>query len=197
MHFEAEIITCKSGKELRIVSIGPDYAEQFLDFMHQVSNDTHFMSRYGNEVGQTEKDILAERERLNGLFQDDRQGMLSIFDGNRIIGNIAIRNVGKGRKTKHRCSIGLAVRKEYHGEGLGTILMEYAIKFAKIAGKKSFTLLPPNLLQNLQNLLLLVDASQLLLFFAQKIFLSNLKLFAPLIRPSLPSVRRVKLSARL
>ena len=134
MHFEAEIITCKSGKELRIVSIGPDYAEQFLDFMHQVSNDTHFMSRYGNEVGQTEKDILAERERLNGLFEDNRQGMLSIFDGNRIIGNIAIRNVGKGRKTKHRCSIGLAVRKEYHGEGLGTILMEYAIKFAKTAG---------------------------------------------------------------
>ena len=134
MHFEAEIITCKSGKELRIVSIGPDYAEQFLDFMHQVSNDTHFMSRYGNEVGQTEKDILAERERLNGLFEDARQGMLSIFDGNRIIGNIAIRNVGKGRKTKHRCSIGLAVRKEYHGEGLGTILMEYAIKFAKTAG---------------------------------------------------------------
>ena len=134
MFFEPEMISCKSGKELKIAPLDPDYAEQFLDFMYQVSDDTHFMSRYGDEVGQTDKDIAAERERQRGLFEDNRQGMISIFDGDRIIGNIAIRNVGKGRKTDHRCSVGLAVRKEYQGEGLGTILMEYAIDFAKSAG---------------------------------------------------------------
>lgn len=38
-----------------------------------VSDDTHFMSRYGDEVGQTDKDIAAERERQRGLFEDNRQ----------------------------------------------------------------------------------------------------------------------------
>ncbi len=140
MHFEAEKITGKSGKEFKILPIGPDHAGQFLDFMRQVSEDTHFMSRYGDEVGQTEKDILAERERQKVLSEDDRQGMISIFDGDRIIGNIAVRSAGKGRKTNHRCCVGLAVRKEYQGEGLGTILMEYAIDFAKKAGYQSMEL---------------------------------------------------------
>ena len=63
MYLESENFTCKNGKELKIASIGPEYAEQFLKFMRQVSDDTHFMSRYGDEVGQTEKDITAERER--------------------------------------------------------------------------------------------------------------------------------------
>ncbi|SDB43104.1 Ribosomal protein S18 acetylase RimI [Pseudobutyrivibrio sp. YE44] len=134
MYFEPEKITSKSGRELKIAPIGPDHAEQFLDFMRQVSEDTHFMSRYGDEVGLTDKDITIEKKRQKELFEDERQGMISIFDGERIIGNIAVRNAGKGRKTTHRCSVGLAVRKEYHGEGLGTILMEYAIKFAKSAG---------------------------------------------------------------
>ena len=133
MKFEPEKITCKNGKEYKLVSIGPDNAEQFLDFMHQVSSDTHFMTRYGDEVGQDEEAVEAEKSRLKGLYEDSRQGMLSIFDGEKIIGNIAIRCVCKHRKSSHRCSIGLGVRKEYHGLGLGTILIQHALDFAKEA----------------------------------------------------------------
>ena len=57
-------ITCKNEKEFRLVQIGPEHAEKFLDFMHQVSCDSHFMNRYGDEVAQDEKAIQAERERI-------------------------------------------------------------------------------------------------------------------------------------
>ncbi len=134
MHLESEQFTCGNGIELNISSIGSSYTEEFLDFMRQVSNETHFMSRYGDEIGQSKNDILAEQERQSILENDERQGMISIFHEGRIIGNIAIRSVGKGRKTAHRCNVGLAVKKEFYGYGLGTILMERAIEFAKDVG---------------------------------------------------------------
>ena len=140
MILDSTTITCKTGKEFQLVSIGPDNAEQFLDFMHQVSCDTHFMSRYGEEVKLDAAAIQAEKERQKTLQDSDIQGMFSIFDGNRIIGNIAVRQVCCHRKTAHRCSIGLGIRKEYHGLGLGTILMNHAINFAKEAGYKSMEL---------------------------------------------------------
>ena len=140
MIMDSKTITCKNGNEYRIVSIGPENAKQFLDFMHQVSSDTHFMSRYGDEIKEDSKAIEGEQSRLKNLYEDDRQGMMSIFDGDKIIGNIAVRCVGVSRKTSHRCSIGLGVRKEYHGLGLGTILMEHAINFAREAGYKCMEL---------------------------------------------------------
>ena len=82
---------------------------------------------------QEDEEIKEEEKRLQSLYDDSRQTMTSIFDNEKIVGNIAVRCIGKGRKTKHRCEIGLGVRKEYHGAGLGTILMEHAIDFAKNA----------------------------------------------------------------
>ena len=140
MILESTTITCKTGKEFQLVPIGPEHAEKFLDFMHQVSCDTHFMTRYGDEVKLDEEAVQAERNRIKMLHDDEIQGMFSIFDGDRIVGNIAVRQVCKHRKSAHRCNIGLGVRKEYHGLGLGTILIDHAIKFATEAGYKSMEL---------------------------------------------------------
>lgn len=130
----SEKFLCKNGKELKITTIGPKEAEQFLKFMKQVSGETHFMSRYEDEVDLSKEGIAAERERQKILFEDERQTMISIFDDNRIIGNIAIRTQGKSRKTDHRCAMGLGILKEYHGYGLGTLLMERGLAFAKEVG---------------------------------------------------------------
>lgn len=130
----SEKILCKNGKELKITTIGPNEAEQFLKFMKQVSGETHFMSRYEDEIDLSKEGIAAERERQKILFDDERQAMISILDENRIIGNIAIRREGKSRKTSHRCSMGLGILKEFHGFGLGTLLMERGLAFAKEAG---------------------------------------------------------------
>ncbi len=134
MQLGPEKVTTKKGNEYILRSIGPDNVEEFLDFMRQVSADTHFMSRYSDEVGSDEYEVLAEKARLKTLYEDSRQGMISVFDGDRIIGNVAIRTAGKGRKTNHRCSIGIGIRKEYTGQGLGSILMDHAIEFAKSVG---------------------------------------------------------------
>jgi RimJ/RimL family protein N-acetyltransferase len=127
-------ITGKNGAEYIIKEIGPEYAEAYLDFFKQVSGDTHYMSCYGDEIGTTEKDVENQRDQIRTLNADERQGRFSIFDGDKIVGNIAVRTAGKGRKTAHRCTFGLGIRKEYHGLGLGTVLIEEGLAFAKEAG---------------------------------------------------------------
>ena len=72
MILEPTTITCKTGKEFKLVPIGPEYAEEYLEFMHQVSSDTHFMSRYGDEVKQDEKALSTERERIK-MLKESRQ----------------------------------------------------------------------------------------------------------------------------
>ena len=140
MKMEPKLVTGKNGKEYRFAAISEENAAQYVDLMHQVSGETYYMARYADEISLHENDIAVEGTQLRWLYEDDRQGMFSIFDGDRIIGNIAIRTVGKGRKSAHRCSIGLGVRKEYHGQGLGNILVEHAIEFAKNAGYKCIEL---------------------------------------------------------
>lgn len=131
---EEKKITGKNGATFCIKEIGPEYAEAYLDFFKQVSAETHYMSCYGDEIGTTAKDVENQQERIRSMNADERQGMFSIFDGDKIIGDIAVRTSGKGRKTAHRCSFGLGILKEYHGIGLGTSLMEYGLAFAKEAG---------------------------------------------------------------
>ncbi|MBO4901540.1 MAG: GNAT family N-acetyltransferase [Lachnospiraceae bacterium] len=127
-------ISGKTEKEFRLVEIGPEHVEQYLDFMHQVSSDSHFMNRYGDEVLLDAEAVQVERERIQAINDDDREIRLSVFDGEKIVGNIVVRRISKHRKTAHRCSIGIGIRKEYHGMGLGTFLMEQAVAFAKEAG---------------------------------------------------------------
>ena len=134
MYIRPEVITCKNGKEYCLRSIVPEDTEQYVDFMYRVSSDTHFMMRNGDEVGTDEEAVEQQRKIIEDFAKDDKQGMMPVLDGDRIIGNIAVRGNGKHRKTAHRCSIGIGVRKEYQGLGIGSILMEHALDFAKNAG---------------------------------------------------------------
>ncbi|MBQ2609678.1 MAG: GNAT family N-acetyltransferase [Butyrivibrio sp.] len=135
MYMEPEKIICKNGKEYKMTSIGPNNAVEYLDLMYQVSSDTHFMTRYGDEVKRDEAGVEAEKARLKRLADDERQAMISVFDGDKIIGNVAVYSSGAiHRKMAHRCSMGIGIRKEYRGLGLGNILVNRAIKFAKESG---------------------------------------------------------------
>ena len=65
MKEQAREITGKNGQKYTMKSINAANAEQFLDFMYQVSDDTHFMTRYGDEVVKSENDIKEEPKNKN------------------------------------------------------------------------------------------------------------------------------------
>lgn len=60
--------------------------------------------------------------------------MLAAFDGDRVVGNVGVHIFHDRTKVRHRSSLGIAIIQEYCSSGLGTILMERGIDFAKKAG---------------------------------------------------------------
>ena len=84
------------------------------------------MVRLPEEVNFT----LEEERILRNIRKSDKDLMLAVFDRDRVVGNgrSHFRDHEEGR---HRSSLGIAIIQEYCSSGLGTILMERGIDFAK------------------------------------------------------------------
>ena len=127
MLFDQETIRLEEGKELIMRSPAPGDEESMLDFLKTLSAETIYMIRYPEEVAET---VSEEREILEKFSSDPKKGMIGLFDENRCIGNIGIHPIGTQIKLSHRASIGLGIRKEFWGRGLGKKLLEEGLKTA-------------------------------------------------------------------
>lgn len=123
MRYEAENITAKDAREFILRSPEASDAEAMLDYLRATAGETHFMIRYPEEVTYTlegEKELLAQ-----WLSAEDRE-MIAAWDGDRVIGNVGIGPIADNYKMHHRASLGIAIRKEYWGLGIGKVLMRKA-----------------------------------------------------------------------
>lgn len=122
MWIEEKNITLKNGQTclLRVPQLTD--AEQLVDFLKATSAETDFVIRYPEEA-----DFPVEQERffLQHFADAARELMiLAVVDG-KIAGNCQLAEIGKGRlKVRHRCSIAIALYKEYWGLGIGKALIE-------------------------------------------------------------------------
>lgn len=71
---------------------------------------------------------------LNRIENSDRQIFLIALEGGEIIGSANYSGFGKERLA-HRGEIGMSVRKDKWGQGIGTLLMEKLLDFAKETAK--------------------------------------------------------------
>ena len=101
----------------------PADAATFLDFFRAVCGETDFLLFRPEEVS-----YIVEEEAgiIRSFLEDERKALIAIFDGKRIVANIGIQPVGKAEKLRHRAKIGISVRKEYWGQGLGSLLIQEA-----------------------------------------------------------------------
>ena len=115
----------------------PDDAAKLLIYLRQVSEETHYMIRYADEVRGDEEE---ERKFLENMEASGRDFMLSAYEldaeGNeiRLVGNVGVSAIGSTCKVCHRASLGIALIQEYCGRGLGTILMKGALALAAQRG---------------------------------------------------------------
>lgn len=132
MRFEERKFTLKDGRTCTLCSTTPDYAEDMINYLKLTAAETPFLLRNPDEVTYTvegEKEILAKLLEDDGAFM-----MLALVDG-RVAGNCSITAVGARRKIKHRCSLAIALLKEFWGLGIGTAMMEY---MTELAGKMGY-----------------------------------------------------------
>ena len=131
MNFPEKKFILKDGRTCVLKPTTPDYAEEMIEYMKATAAETPFLLRYPDEVRYT---VERERGLLAEMFEDPYSiMMLPIVDG-KVAGNGSINGIGTKRKIIHRCSLAIALYKEYWGLGIGTAMIEYMCELAAQIG---------------------------------------------------------------
>mgnify|MGYP004688263029 CR=1 FL=1 len=123
--------TLKNGIAAELRSPDKRDAEQMLSYLHQTSEETHFMVRYPEECT---TDVSQEILYLETLLTHPRNFMVAAFIDGELVGNCGVNEISDRFKMRHRASLGISIKKKAWGLGIGTLLMEKALKQAKENG---------------------------------------------------------------
>ena len=137
MRFEEKEIVLKDGRKCILKPNSPEYAADMIDYLKITSNETEFILRYPDEVNFT---LEGEKEILGRLLEDPYSiMMIAVIDG-KPAGNGSINGIGDKRKITHRCSLAIALYREYWGLGIGTAMIDYMTELARRVGWKQVDL---------------------------------------------------------
>ena len=131
MMYKQKEVILKNGTRciLRTPDVGD--AQQMIEYLRQSSGDTDFMLRYPEEVTFT---LEKEQALLHDLINSRDSMMIAAFIDGVLAGNCSFSSVGPKLKVKHRCQMGIAIKKEYWHAGIGSALLEEAIEQARECG---------------------------------------------------------------
>lgn len=132
MRIEPREFTLPDGKILTVRSVEGKDAEAYIQFKHTTSDETHFMARYPEECAY---DIERVREGLTACEASPVNFEIGVYDDRgEQVGDIGVTQVRPHLKYRHRAVMGISVRKEYWGCGLGSFLMQLAVEQAAANG---------------------------------------------------------------
>lgn len=127
MFFETQVKTLKNGKIAVFRAPKTEDAKEMLEYLKDCARETNFILRCPEECTES---IEKEAEFLsNSLLSEQHMMIVCTVDGE-IAGNCNI-SFRQRIKTRHRASLGIAIRKRFLGLGIGTILLEQSIQTAK------------------------------------------------------------------
>lgn len=137
MKFEEKEFTLKDGRKCVLKPTSPEYAAEMIEYMKKTPEETPYLLRYPDEVNFT---LESEQEILGRLYEDPYSIMMvPIVDG-KVAGNGSINGIGTKRKIVHRCSLAIALYKEYWGLGIGKAMIDYMAELAAKIGWKQVDL---------------------------------------------------------
>ena len=119
-----------NGELLTVRSLCADDAEALNAFRNAIYSETHFMARYPEEGASLE----AMRKGLAGSEASALNFEVGAFSGTKLVGEFGVAQVRPHIKYRHRAVMGISVRKEYWGCGLGSYLMQLAIDQTRTNG---------------------------------------------------------------
>lgn len=131
MIIEEKKIILKDGRECTLRNANADDAEGMIAYLKQTAAETPYLLRYPEEVLYT---LELEREILESFRLEERKLMIAAEVEGRLAGNCSVAPVGGRIRVRHRCSIGIALLKEFWGLGIGTAMFESMLRFAEDSG---------------------------------------------------------------
>lgn len=137
MRFDERRITLKDNRECILRPTMPSDAESMIEYLKMTSAETEYLLRYPDEVNFT---LESEKEILGRLLDDEQSVMMvAIVDG-KVAGNCSINGIGNKRKITHRCSMAVALYKDYWGLGIGSAMINYLCELAASIGYEQIDL---------------------------------------------------------
>ncbi len=137
MKFESRTITLKDGRECILRPTTAEYAQEMIDYLKLTAEETPYLLRNPDEVRYT---LEQEEEILNYLYEEEHSVMmLALVDG-KVAGNSSINGLGGKRRILHRCSLAIALKKEFWGLGIGSAMIGYLSELAKQIGYEQMEL---------------------------------------------------------
>lgn len=118
----------KDGREALLRNPKEEDVESTLEYMFISAGETDYLLRYPEECGR----YTAEGEKR--LFEEKNASpneamLMCIVDG-KVVGNCEI-SFFKGKKTRHRASVAIALLSEFWNQGIGTKMFEQMISLAE------------------------------------------------------------------
>lgn len=131
MQHPVEEFIGKNGIRYTLRSPSKEDAEKMLDYLKATAEETEFGLSYPEEMNFTIQD---EEDFIAHYSSDPGSIMISAFEGDRLAGNASLCCVMDRKKTLHRATFGIAIRKSDWGQGLGEQILRALIGFARQAG---------------------------------------------------------------
>ena len=131
MKFEPRTITLKDGRSCTLRPTHPDDAAEMIDYMKQIAEETRFVLRTPEEVTFT---LEQEREILGHLLEDNGSVMILAEVDGQVAGNCSISGMGYKSRIRHRCSMAIALKKDFWNLGIGYAMISYLTELAKQIG---------------------------------------------------------------
>ncbi len=137
MKFESRTVQLKDGRTCVLTPTSPEYSEAMIEYMKKTAGETEFLLRYPDEVSYT---LEQEREILSSILENPGHAMMVALVDGKVAGNASISGIGSKRKILHRCSLAIALYREYWGLGIGTAMIGYLTELARKIGYRQIDL---------------------------------------------------------
>ncbi len=131
MFIAVKKIELNDGRICTLRSPHPDDALKAIEYMKITAGETDFLVRYPEEV-----QIPEEKERgfLQWMVDSERDLMIVAEVDGEFVGTSSFSPAGGKMRTRHRCSMGIALMEKVWGQGIGTAMFEILFEKAKEAG---------------------------------------------------------------
>lgn len=130
--------TTKNGQTIELVEANQSDFEAILKFVNQLAKENSFLSfNPGHEITREE-----EQKWLSNTLESMKNKAAKVYwarFGSEIVGCVDVHR-GSSVRQWHIGTIGLMVRKDFRGQGLGKFLLQFIIDQAKIEGIRTVKL---------------------------------------------------------
>jgi RimJ/RimL family protein N-acetyltransferase len=125
--FETKTFELKNGSVILIREAEPSDAKELITFVNTVGSESDYLALGANEFTLTEEQ---EKEFLQTCQSSENNIYLVAMLDNKIVGTLHF-GAGNRARVRHSGELGMSVLQRYWGQGIGALLLESLISWAK------------------------------------------------------------------